>query len=409
MNRRRGVFSMPEEFQTNERLFTKKELATRNTAPTCPGVPIKFSKMVMRKRMLYSEPKAVFFNRQVKLSDMYNDKKNVTYMNQCFLKMQIIGEGSFGVVYKVRCRETNEFYAVKRAKPHINVQDCLAEIENNEKVGHHPNIVKYYMAWQEWSQFHLQLEYCEMSLAMYAKKDSDMSEEMCWNILYDICQALAFLHDKDLLHLDVKPGNILLKQGHFKLADFGLLVDLKKIPEPFRNNAKLTGEAKKEVRNCLSTLSDGDSKYLAAEVLDTVYTTGCDIFGLGITILECSADLDLPEHGPLWHQIRHGILPKEFHKRASLGLQVLIEKMLYFNCTMRPAAQKILSYQYMRELAKRDKKHGRTDFARPFINDNEVHNFIDYYDECFLDNNNTKSVQPHSVLGKKSLQFLNDD
>lgn len=63
------------------------------------------------------------------------------------------------------------------------------------------------------------------------------------------------------------------------------------------------------------TLSDGDAKYLAPEVLEGIYKPSCDIFGLGISLLEIAADLQLPSHGPLWQQLRHEVLPVTFYER----------------------------------------------------------------------------------------------
>lgn len=66
-----------------------------------------------------------------------------------------------------------------------------------------------------------------------------------------------------------------------------------------------------------STLSDGDAKYLALEVLEGVYDTSCDIFGLGISVLELAVDIELPSHGRLWQQLRYGVLPISFYDSKS--------------------------------------------------------------------------------------------
>lgn len=73
-----------------------------------------------------------------------------------------------------------------------------------------------------------------------------------------------------------------------------------------------------------STLSDGDAKYLALEVLDGIYQTSCDIFGLGISLLELAADLELPSHGPLWQQLRRDVLPLGFYDSKSTNFTNLL-------------------------------------------------------------------------------------
>lgn len=69
-------------------------------------------------------------------------------------------------------------------------------------------------------------------------------------------------------------------------------------------------------------LSDGDAKYLAKEVLDGIYTPACDIYGLGITLLELAGNFDLPGDGPLWLQLRNNILPKAFYQSKYLWIEV---------------------------------------------------------------------------------------
>lgn len=60
-----------------------------------------------------------------------------------------------------------------------------------------------------------------------------------------------------------------------------------------------------------SKISEGDSKYLAREVLQGIYTQCADIFSLGISMMELSTDLVLPISGPLWHMLRDEVIPKQ--------------------------------------------------------------------------------------------------
>lgn len=60
---------------------------------------------------------------------------------------------------------------------------------------------------------------------------------------------------------------------------------------------------------------EGDSKYLAPEVLSGKFSMKADIFSLGITLLELACDLDLPANGKLWHELRQGSLPSSIKRR----------------------------------------------------------------------------------------------
>ncbi|KAJ8938299.1 hypothetical protein NQ318_020358 [Aromia moschata] len=374
-NRKRGTFSLPEELRTTEKLSTKKELAQRKSLPPCPPVPNKMRKSIFSSSKVCEKPKPVSFNRTVELSPIYNPSMNMSYLDQVFSKQGLVGEGSFGRVYRVRSREDNQLYAIKRLKSVISLKDRYAEVRNNEK---------FFLAWEEGFEVYMMLEFCDMSLADYSVLNNDIPEDLLWNVLYDMCKALYFLHKRDLLHLDVKPGNIMMKRGIYKLADFGILVDLKLAP-----------------MICKSTLSDGDSKYLALEVLEGIYQPSCDIFGLGISLLELAADLELPSYGPLWQQLRHEVLPQNFYDRVSLGFKVIIERMLNPEYELRPSAEKLLKYNSMKAIEKRDKKCARMDYAISYVNNNEPGDGLPLHSLPILINNNniieTSCGQPQNL------------
>lgn len=170
------------------------------------------------------------------LSRIYNEDKEQAYFDQVFAKNISLGEGSFGIVYKVRSRIDDKYYAVKQFKSSHNMQYGVAEVKNLEKVGDHDNCVKFYMAWEECKIVHILMEYCQLSLAQYAILAENVPEDQLWEILYDILNALEYLHGKQLVHLDVKPGNILMSNGFYKLTDFGLLVDLNGVCKKNLNN-----------------------------------------------------------------------------------------------------------------------------------------------------------------------------
>jgi membrane-associated tyrosine/threonine-specific cdc2-inhibitory kinase len=310
--------------------------------------------------------KVIFFNQPVNLSRLYNPDREQSYFDQIFVKDLTIGEGSFGVVFKVKSREDDKLYAVKQLKSSHNLHYGYAEVENYEKIGEHSNCVKFIMAWEELKIVHIQMEYCNLSLAQYAAVAQKIMETQLWEILYDMLKALDYLHGKNLIHLDVKPGNIMMSEGFYKLADFGLLVDLNK------------HDGKK-----ISTISDGDAKYLACEVLDGIYTYSCDIFGLGISLLELATNIVLPEFGPLWHQIRKQP-PPEFYDGVTKSFAATIEKMMSTSYLERPQAAKILRYTQLKKIQKQDVKQPRNNYCQELSDGPFLINKCDN----ILDNNN---------------------
>lgn len=73
---------------------------------------------------------------------------------------------------------------------------------------------------------------------------------------------------------------------------------------------------------------EGDSRYIAPELLKGQFSKAADIFSLGITILELACMLELPKNGYLWHELRNGVFPEEFIGGEILWFILLIKLML---------------------------------------------------------------------------------
>ena len=62
----------------------------------------------------------------------------------------------------------------------------------------------------------------------------------------------------------------------------------------------------------MNEAQEGDPKYLAPELLEGRFSKAADIFSLGISLLEVACDLELPQGGEAWQQLRHREIPKAF-------------------------------------------------------------------------------------------------
>lgn len=160
------------------------------------------------------------------MSPLYKPEQKESYVDQIFPVKFGIGEGSFGKVYYGKSIIDGQSYAIKILKPVRLEKYRYDEIRNNERVGEHPNIVQFIMAWEEAYEIYMQLEYCKLSLADYVMMGGIPTDTFLWQLLSDMSNALNFLHSKNFIHLDVKPGNIMMKRGIFKLCDFGTLIEL---------------------------------------------------------------------------------------------------------------------------------------------------------------------------------------
>uniref|UniRef100_A0A182Q3F3 Membrane-associated tyrosine- and threonine-specific cdc2-inhibitory kinase n=1 Tax=Anopheles farauti TaxID=69004 RepID=A0A182Q3F3_9DIPT len=271
-----------------------------------------------------------------KLSALYNCHKPESYYEQCFEQLTKVGEGSFGEVFKVRSRTDGRLYAVKKSKTFFRSsqsrQLCLEEVRRYEQFSEHENCVKLYHAWEQDDRLYMQMELCRENLEVFARDQQQLSDDRIWSILVDLLLALKSLHDRNLIHLDIKLDNILVTDdGTCKLADFGIVFDLSK------GNPRYATE--------------GDSRYMAPELMEGHYTKAADIFSLGIATLELACNLELPANGRMWQRLRSGQpLPDHLARRVSPTLKDIIHSMMNPVPTERPTVDTLLKHPNVQKL-----------------------------------------------------------
>ncbi|KAM1449609.1 hypothetical protein ACFX1R_009280 [Malus domestica] len=240
-----------------------------------------------------------------------------------FHEIEQIGSGYFSHVFKVLNRIDGCLYAVKRSMKQLH-QDterrkAMMEVQSLAALGSHENIVGYYSSWFENEQLHIQMELCDHSLSInkFSRpfKDGEILEA-----LYQVAKALQFIHRRGIAHLDVKPDNIYVKNGVYKLGDFGCATLLD---------------------NSLP-IEEGDARYMPQEILNEKYgdLDKADIFSLGVAVYELIRGSPLPESGPQILNLREGKLP--LLPGHSLQFQNLLKVMLDPNPVWRPSAKDLV-------------------------------------------------------------------
>ena len=133
--------------------------------------------------------------------------------------------------------------------------------------------MRYYCSWIEEDTIYIVMEYCESSVKdvyLQTKKDGKfIPEDKLKEILRQALIGLKCMHEHNMVHLDIKPDNLLMKDGEVKVADLGL--------------CRITRIKR------WTDLDEGDSRYLAKEVLN--YNLGIDlkksdIYSLGMSIFQ---------------------------------------------------------------------------------------------------------------------------
>ncbi|CAF1477782.1 unnamed protein product [Rotaria sordida] len=138
-----------------------------------------------------------------------------------------LGRGRFGHVYCVREKKSKYIVALKAIiKDQISTprlaKQLISEISIQSRLKH-PNILRLYGFFHDDQRIFLLLEYAPGGeLYRRMQKDKIIQENQAAGYVYQLCNALSYLHSKQIIHRDIKPENILIGvYGILKLADFG--------------------------------------------------------------------------------------------------------------------------------------------------------------------------------------------
>jgi len=144
-----------------------------------------------------------------------------------YVKVDKLGEGTYGIVYKAKNKETGDIVALKRIR--LESEDegvpCTAirEISLLKELNH-PNIVRLYDVIHSEKKLTLVFEYLDQDLKKYLDEcRGEIPLALTKSFLFQLLKGVAFCHEHKVLHRDLKPQNLLInRKGELKLADFGL-------------------------------------------------------------------------------------------------------------------------------------------------------------------------------------------
>ncbi|TMS22580.1 Serine/threonine-protein kinase TAO2 [Larimichthys crocea] len=190
-----------------------------------------------------------------------------------FTDLREIGHGSFGAVYFAHDIRTNEVVAIKKMsysgkQSNEKWQDIVKEVKFLQKL-RHPNTVEYRGCYLREHTAWLVMEYCLGSASdLLEVHKKPLQEVEIAAITHGALQGLVYLHSHNMIHRDVKAGNILLTEpGQVKLGDFG--------------SASIVAPANSFV---------GTPYWMAPEVIlamdEGQYDGKVDVWSLGITCIE---------------------------------------------------------------------------------------------------------------------------
>ncbi|CAI2362120.1 unnamed protein product [Moneuplotes crassus] len=144
-----------------------------------------------------------------------------------FKKLEALGDGSFGLVFKAEDCQTGEIVAVKKfKKKYSQWEECMKDPEVKTLLQLvHPNIVKLKEVIRQSDFMFMIFEYMDKDLGrlMGERMATPFSEQEIKTIMLQLLKAVNYIHENKYFHRDLKPENILVHGDTFKISDFGLI------------------------------------------------------------------------------------------------------------------------------------------------------------------------------------------
>ena len=267
-------------------------------------------------------------------------------MSEKYDFIEIIGQGMYGKVYKALNKYENKYYAIKTLnfqnisqKERLNIEieiNLLQELK-------HPNIVLYKESYIDKNQnLNIVTTFCEggdLYQKIFKSQKNYFQEKEIINALIQLLLGLSYIHDKKIVHRDIKTKNIFIQNKHtLRIGDFGIA----KIFNSNNNN-----------KNTNLNKMVGTPLYMAPECFkqNKKYSYKSDIWSLGCCIYEM-CNLKHAFEGQFFPAVSIKIsegkrLP--LNKIYSIELRNIIDSMLNLNPRNRPTIASLIEKTFLKK------------------------------------------------------------
>ncbi|XP_072253507.1 serine/threonine-protein kinase Nek5-like [Leuresthes tenuis] len=251
-----------------------------------------------------------------------------------------IGEGAFGKAFLVRDKKGSDRQCVVKQISLRKMSAKEKELSKKEVTllskMKHPNIVSFITSFQEKGSLYIVMEYCDggdLMKKINMQRGVPFTEEKIVDWFVQICLGLTYIHERKILHRDIKAQNIFLTRGGMKakLGDFGI--------------ARMLNNTMELARTCVGT-----PYYLSPEICESrPYNNKTDIWSLGCVLYELCT-LRHPFEGSSLRQLVSKICRGRYTpvpSRYSHDLRLLITQLFKVNPRDRPSVSSVLRRPFL--------------------------------------------------------------
>ncbi|MEI2674370.1 MAG: serine/threonine-protein kinase [Chitinophagaceae bacterium] len=174
-----------------------------------------------------------------------------------------LGSGGFGKVFLAKEERSENLVAIKQLKNEDKAKqdDIIYEMQMVSKFNH-PNIVLYKHHFVQEDLLYIVMEYCPLGSLRDLMRKEKITSTFVWKWMSELTETLQLVHEKEIIHHDIKPDNILFTENRtIKITDFGV-----------------------------ANTGAGTRPYMSPEALGwetgAVKDARVDIYALGVTLLE---------------------------------------------------------------------------------------------------------------------------
>uniref|UniRef100_A0A0K0G289 Serine/threonine-protein kinase PLK n=1 Tax=Strongyloides venezuelensis TaxID=75913 RepID=A0A0K0G289_STRVS len=246
---------------------------------------------------------------------------------------ELLGRGGFAKCYLLTDIKTGRKVAGKiitGKKPNSNMYMMHEESDIHKKLKN-PNILRMESCFSYSTYSCMILELCNDSLSGVLKKLKVLDETSCRYVVREVARGISYLHENQIIHRDIKPGNIFLtKDMDVKIGDFGLSIYHRDPTE------KITEKC-------------GTYAFYAPEVIDeSGYSFGVDVWALGVTLYKMATG-----HYPFKFKTEQELYEKvkkcdyHFSSRIPARLGDMVRILLSHHADSRPGIDDVLKHDYL--------------------------------------------------------------